>query len=373
MPFFPTAPVRIQPYFGWRTHDRLVITARALRARADSFERGGRWRAFRTMLAQFASHEVAGRAVELEIAAPGGPPRRHAGTTDGEGFVRFDIAFDEPWDLAPHTVWESVRFHWRNRHGPQSIEGHVIAPGSAAGLAVVSDIDDTIIETGITGDFRAVLRNWRRILLEMPEERLLVPGADVFYSALGGSLADADEARPAPPAGERRPAPHRPFFYVSSSPWNLFSYLVAYIGRRGLPLGPILLRDWGFDRDTLGSGSHGDHKRAAIAAIMAQYPQLQFALIGDDTQGDLPAFAALVAAHPGRVRAVFVRTTAGAFSPEEEAGRAAIEAAGVPLWLGAAFDKGHEFLAALGLSGDGEAGQVIAAVADTDRPAIAAQ
>ena len=45
MPFFPSAPIRIQPYFGYRNEERLFITARALRSRVDNFEKRGKWRA----------------------------------------------------------------------------------------------------------------------------------------------------------------------------------------------------------------------------------------------------------------------------------------------------------------------------------------
>jgi phosphatidate phosphatase APP1 len=225
---------------------------------------------------------------------------------------------------------------------------------------VISDIDDTIIETGITGGMRAVARNWRRILAELPEDRIAVPGADAFYGALGGGqVLPPGELRP-----ERRiPATHRPFFYVSSSPWNLFAYLVAFQRAKGLPLGPLLLRDWGFDRSTLGSRSHGLHKSAAVDAIVALYPDLRFALIGDDTQGDLPAYADAVARNPGRIAAIFIRTTAAHdFSPEEIAARAEIEAAGVPLWLGDSFAVGQDFLDAAGFTPGGETEQIVRAV-----------
>jgi len=90
-----------------------------------------------------------------------------------------------------------------------------------------------------------------------------VPGADLFYGELGGGhTVPPGELRPE----KRIPATHRPFFYVSSSPWNLFSYIVAFQRAKGLPLGPLLLRDWGFNRATLAGGSHGDHKRAAANA-----------------------------------------------------------------------------------------------------------
>ena len=359
MPFLANAPVRIQPYIGYRNKHRLIIGARALRSRASEFGKTGKWRAMARMASQFISHETQGLEVELEIVSPAGKASRHTATTDGEGFLHFDVPLDGEWDYREFPTWETVTFHWVNGHGRQCADGHVLAPGRATSLAIISDIDDTIVETGITGNFRAVMRNWRRVLQEMPEERTLVPGADLFFNALGGSdgLPEGQGH-----AGERLAATRRPFFYVSSSPWNLFSYLVAYIKGRGLPLGPIELRDWGLDRATFGSGSHGAHKRAAIERIMAAYPEFRFALIGDDSQGDLTAFADIAVAMPGRIRAVFIRKVGEAMSPEELTAKATLEAARIPLWLGEGYHAGHEFLASMGLLDDSEAETIVNAV-----------
>ena len=362
MPFLPTAPVRIQPYFGYRNRERLRITARALRSRVGKFEKRGKWRAAKTMLAQFVSHEVPELPVELEIARPGGESHRHQGLTDKEGFVHFDIRLDPRWDYGDHPAWETVVFHWKAGEEERCADAHVLAPGADTGLAVISDIDDTIVETGITGDFRAVLHNWRRVLVEMPEERVLVPGADLFYNALGGGEVLAEGQGH---AGETQAATHRPFFYVSSSPWNLFSYLVTYIRGRGLPLGPISLRDWGLDRETFGSASHGTHKRAAIDGILATYPEMKFALIGDDSQGDLTAFADIAIENPGRIRAIFIRKVGDAMNPEEITAKAKLEAGKVPLWLGDSYHTGHQFLASVGLLDDIEARAIIDAVEAT--------
>ena len=363
MPFFPTAPVRIQPYFGYRNRERLFVTVRALKARASEFEARGKWRAMRTMMAQFASHEVGELPVELEITSPSGETRRHQGITDKEGFVHFDVRLEGDWPYEEMPQWETVTFHWTNGAGAQCIDGHVLAPGESTALAMISDIDDTIIETGITGDFRAVMRNWRRILMQMPGERILVPGADLFYNALGGNegLREGEGH-----AGDHQPASRRPFFYVSSSPWNLFSYLVAYMKGRGLPLGPISLRDWGLNRETFGSESHGAHKRAAIEGILQTYPDIRFALLGDDSQGDLTAFAEIALAHPERVRAVFIRKVGEAMSVEELAAKAALNAARIPLWLGEGYEEGHKFLASIGLLDDEDAEALVAQVGKGD-------
>ncbi|MGB3165180.1 MAG: phosphatase domain-containing protein [Alteraurantiacibacter sp.] len=340
---FPRIATRIQPYFGHRSARRLVLTARATQTPKPAYEAGSRWKAMRTMMAQFASHEVPGVPVELEAKRPDSSTIRARGITDKEGFVRFDIALDPAWELPERPAWDSVTLAWSNRDGPQTITAHVLAPGKESRLGIISDIDDTIIETGITGNPRKIARNWKRVFAQLPHERVEVPGASSFFSHIGGVYpGDLEDGQ--------LPAAEHPFFYVSSSPWNLFSYLVAFQQLRKLPLGPIQLRDWGFNSSTLGSSSHGSHKLDAMEAIIAMHPKMRFALIGDDTQGDLPAFAQAVADFPGRIAAVFLRNAAGEpFSAEEEEAKATIEAAGVPLWMGDTYADGADFLHGLGL------------------------
>ena len=133
------------------------------------------------------------------------------------------------------------------------------------------------------------------------------------------------------------------------------------------PLGPVKLRDWGLNRQTLGSSSHGAHKQQAIDDILAMYPGLRFALIGDDTQGDLPAFARAVQHNPGRIAAVFLRTVSRhTFSGEEQQARAVIEQAGVPLWLGPDYATGSDFLRAIGVTPGGETERIVRAVSAAD-------
>lgn len=136
----------------------------------------------------------------------------------------------------------------------------------------------------------------------------------------------------------------------------------------------MLLRDWGLNRATFGSASHGSHKRDAIKAILGLYPELRFALIGDDTQGDLPAFAEAVRTYPGRIAAVFLRTVAGeALTAAEETAIASIRAADVALWLGDSFAVGEQFLHALGFTPGGETEQIVKVVekvAQTPPPGV---
>ncbi|MGB3753931.1 MAG: App1 family protein [Parerythrobacter sp.] len=365
----PRIPVRIQPYFGYRSATRLTLSARALRSRAPLFSPGSIWRALRTIMKLFASREVAGVEVTLRYEASG---KLHESTaaTDEERYVRFDLDLAD-WSLAEQTAWDIVSLHWHEGDVSASVEGFVLAPAQNATLGIISDIDDTIIQTGVTGSAGSVLRNWKRLLATMPEDRQQVPGADQLYGALGGGLARSVAARAAAEnRGEALPTVSgRPFFYVSSSPWNLYSYLVAFKRRHGLPLGPVALRDWGLNRATFGSSSHGAHKRNAIDAILSIYPDMRFVLVGDDTQGDLIAFAEVVADHPGRVAAVFIRRAGEPANEAEMKAQHVIEAVGIPFWMGDDYATTQAFLTQTGLVEDEAAETLVAAVADGVSPA----
>ena len=343
MPFFAPPP-RIKPYFGYRNETCLKLSVRALRRPPPDWNRDTTFAKMRTLYTQFASREVPELVVTL-AARSGEHESRATLTTDNEGFCHFEVRFEEDWPLPERSEWETVTLHWHARGKPQSIEGNVLAPGTRHRLGVISDIDDTILETGA----HDLLRNWRRVLAQMPGERSPVPGAAELYGVLGGNAT-----------GTTLPASARPFFYISSSPWNLFDYLVAFKKTHGLPLGPMELRDWGFNRQTLGSGSHGKHKTAAIGSIAGFYPERRFALIGDSTQADSEAFAAAVKERPESIAGVLIRKAPGAsVDPAEEQAFEAIAAAGVPLWVGESYALDHDFLAKLGIEGDAGAAAIV--------------
>ena len=83
-------------------------------------------------------------------------------------------------------------------------------------------------------------------------------------------------------------------------------------------------------------------------------------MVGDDTQGDLTAFGEIAAKRPGQIKAVFIRRAASEpFSEEEKSAKAAIEGAGVPLWLGEDYSTAKAFLDNVGLAEDENAGRVV--------------
>jgi len=110
MPLFPIKPVRVEPFFGFRSQNRLVLNARALRSGMPQFEPRERLGAMRIMLSQLVSHETSGLPVELSLRTPSGAMQRHAAVTNAEGYVHFDVELASGWSLPEHAAWE--RGNW---------------------------------------------------------------------------------------------------------------------------------------------------------------------------------------------------------------------------------------------------------------------
>lgn len=338
-------PVTIVAYAGFRSETRLFVRERILRHAPPYAIPRTSWQKFRAIARIYASREVADCKIALAFDTI-----KATATSDSDGHAVFDIAFDRELPLPRATCWESAMLSAIDCHcpdGPAKVP--ILAPGSDIHHAVISDLDDTVLETGVWN----LARNWRRVLASTPADRVVVPGVeDLFHHIGGGAGGDAaDNAAPRDPS--------RPFFYVSSSPWNLYGFLTEFLTLNRLPPGPMMLKDWGINRQTFGSKSHGDHKTRAIAELLDFYPQLRFILIGDDSQGDVSAYADAVTGHPGRVAGVLIRNVNdSSFSSEEIAAIAAIRSAGIPVWTGSAFDAGDEMIAAMKLSTSEEVEEV---------------
>jgi phosphatidate phosphatase APP1 len=181
---------------------------------------------------------------------------------------------------------------------------------------VISDLDDTVVQTGAT----SLLRMARTVFLSNARTRLPFPGVAAFYRALQHG------------AGE---SPFNPVFYVSSSPWNLHDLLTEFLVLRKIPLGPLMLRDWGISAQEALPTGHAGHKLEAIRRILDLFPALPFLLIGDSGQEDPEIYHRVVHDHPDRILAVYIRNVTP--RPERAAAIRAlaeeVEAAGSTLLL----------------------------------------
>ena len=259
------------------------------------------WRTLRSSVGRFLTVELPRCAVAVEH--PGGG--RTTTRADREGYV--DVVLDVP-GLAPGWHELTLTASWRGHTAEVLAPLLVVDPASP--YALVSDVDDTVIETGVTRGLELL----RLTLLTEVTERVPLPGAAELYRALAGTGA--------------------PVFYLSTSPWNLHDLLARFIALRGFPRGPLLLTDWGPGRAGFLRIAAEEHKRALIRQVLEDHPGLGVVLVGDTGQIDPEIYAAVAAEAPGRVRAIYVRRTAGigaARAAEVDALAARVTATGVPM------------------------------------------
>src|SRR5690606_16029138 len=166
-------------------------------------------------------------------------------------------------------------------------------PAANPDFGIISDIDDTILTTGAA-------RIWEMLKVTFTQNahtRIPFAGVSEFYDAL------------------RKGSDHilsNPIFYVSSSPWNIYDFLMEFLDAHQIPKGPLMLRDLGLSRDQLIAGSHRDHKLKQIKHILDAFRDLRFILIGDSGQEDPQIYFEIVQKYPGRILTVYIRDVSGA-------------------------------------------------------------
>ena len=209
---------------------------------------------------------------------------------DDEGFFRAWIDLPEP--LASDVAWHPVQLRLLSPLRPDQPDvqttGLILVPHEGATFGVISDIDDTVIQSRISSFLQAV----RTVMLGNARTRLPFPGVSAFYQALerGGD-------------GERR----NPIIYVSSSPWNIYDIIAEFLELQKIPIGPICLRDWDIDTRALTSKRLKTHKAPLIKEILDLYPTLPFILIGDTSQKDPEIYRAILDEYPKRIPAIYIR------------------------------------------------------------------
>jgi len=315
-----TVPLLI-PFLGHGSPQRVQVGARVVLGRPDAgtrfvpvAERGvlapvhpdrpqarSRRAVLRSSLSRFLTVEVAG--AEVTVRTPGAEA---AVTSDRDGYL--DLVVDDP-GLPPG--WHDVELALAGR---TAVRAPVLVVSPDVRLALVSDVDDTILETGLTRGLEFL----RITLMTDVGDRAPLPGAAALYRALVCRSGEAG----------------LPVFYLSTSPWNLHEVLLEFLAIRGFPFGPLLLTDWGPGRGNLFRIGAREHKLGLIGRILTEHPGLALVLVGDTGQLDPEIYAAAAREHPGRITAIYVRRT-GVHDPrrlaEVDALAAEVTAAGVPM------------------------------------------
>jgi phosphatidate phosphatase APP1 len=283
-------PVKIIPYRGYGTQQRLYLRGRVLVDKhiPDAEKNDNVWENLVNMYKRLETDEVPHARLVARFQ-----DQEQEVVADEEGF--FEVWIEPSQPLADHRLWHSVEIellhpipHAQSRY-PVKATGEVLVPPPSARYVVISDIDDTVLRSDAT----QVLKMARHVFLGNAHTRLPFPGVAGLYRALFAGKTGGDM---------------NPLFYVSSSPWNLYDLLSQFFNLQGIPIGPVLfLRDWGITETEILPTHQREHKMAVIRQMIEFYPKLPFILIGDSGQEDPEIYADIVAKFPKRVLAVYIR------------------------------------------------------------------
>ncbi len=161
-------------------------------------------------------------------------------------------------------------------------------------LDFISDIDDTFLVSHTRNAFKKLyILLWKNI-----NDRKIFEDVVQHYQALST-------------AGRNKKDERNAFFYVSSSEWNLYKFIVKFTEKHELPRAVLLLKDIKtslMDFFVTGRGNH-NHKFDKIKHILEFYPHLQYTLLGDDSQHDPFLYEDICKIFPVTVKAVYIRQT----------------------------------------------------------------
>lgn len=297
------APV-IEPYRGLADDDGAVLRGRVLAGRRRTVPKPGqsRLQSARQMMEMFLTREVPG----AHLVVPG---TDFATTADDDGY--FEMPLPEV-DVVPG--WSVVEVELDGM--PESrIECPVYRTGSEASVGVISDVDDTVLETGS----HSLVRNLWTTFTGSVLTRRIFPDAIVLVDHL------TDHGR-------------NPVYYVSSSPWNMHALLDAVFERAALQAGPLFLRDYGLKEGQFIAGPHEVHKSAAIDRILDANRGLPFILVGDTGQHDAEIYLDACRRHGGRIIGVVLRETGRAADEATRQKLAQMRSMGATVWVGPTLD-----------------------------------
>lgn len=207
--------------------------------------------------------------------------------TEYDGFFKFEWA--AYGDIA--AGWHGVKVEALDDHGLVLAvgQGQVFVPHITQ-YAFISDIDDTVM----VSHSETILRRLRELLIKNPRTRKTFEDARTHYNALALSHTTADQPNP--------------FFYVSSSEWNLYDYLVETFRFNKLPEGAFLLNQIKRWKDLVKTGKTGhEGKLIRVMRILSAFPNQKFIFLGDNSQKDVDIYAAIAEKYPENIAAVYIR------------------------------------------------------------------
>lgn len=244
--------------------------------------------------------------VEVEMQWKG---KKYRTETGDDGFFKFEWKDEEPFERGWHEVDVVALVDGKMIAAEK---GSVYIPEDSQYI-FISDIDDTFLISH-SKDIRKRLQ-----VLFTNNARSRKPFKDVVKHYQLLQQSKSAEGKP------------NPFFFVSSSEWNLYDYLVEFAAVNKLPKGVFLLSQLKTFSQMLNTGQNNHFtKFARISRIIEAYPNQRIVLLGDSSQQDPYIYQSIVQHFPKQVYAVYIRDVFDASKEKVSSVMQEIEATGTP-------------------------------------------
>ena len=212
----------------------------------------------------------------------------HTKTLD-DGYFKFCL----PVDPNVGHGWIDYEVSIIHKQKTIAVKDSYIRP-KTGNLGIISDIDDTFLVSYTMNPLRKIYV----LLFRNVNSRKVFEDVVAHYQALSSS-------------GRTNKEEQNAFFYVSSSEWNLYRFIIKFTEIHKLPKAVLLLKDIKTSLTDFfwsGRGDH-NHKFEKIKHILEFYPNLKYVLLGDDSQEDPFLYEAICKIFPVNVIAVYIRKT----------------------------------------------------------------
>ncbi len=282
---------KILAYRGFGNHRQVYIRGMVIEDKGltKPEDRQKVWRNMLATIKRFSSDQIPGVKVKASFHEMSAVTE-----TDELGFFSFTFNVEHISDAILKRDWHTVQFELLDEivedQGLVTGEGEVRIATANEKRIVVSDIDDTVLishSTRVWAKLKLML--FRNALTRMPFK-----GVATFYCALEkGKEKDA----------------FYPFFYVSSSEWNLYDLLENFFDHNNMPKGVFMLRKLEHSIYKFWKTGQGDHenKYNNIKFLLNLFEKQNFILIGDSGQRDTLIYNRLAHEFPGRIDAIYIR------------------------------------------------------------------
>jgi phosphatidate phosphatase APP1 len=274
----------LQLYRGYANEQELIVMGHVFKRMYDYDFQKKNFKNATSIINQFRIKTIQNFDIYLKY----GDQEIHTKTLD-DGYFKFCIPLEEEFNFG----WMEYEVSLKYEAKVITSKGSFIRPHKG-NLGIISDIDDTFLISHTHNFFKKIYI----LLFKNVNDRKVFKDVVPHYQALSS-------------AGRNNKEEENAFFYISSSEWNLYNFIIKFTKIHQLPRAVILLKDIKrgiTDFFMSGRGNH-DHKFDKIKHVLEFYPNLKYVLLGDDSQHDPVLYERICKIFPVTVTAVYIRQT----------------------------------------------------------------